>query len=341
MKTVYLHVGNFKTGTSAIQKYCSERRSALLSDGVNYLQSARPSGDRTSHGRIPLSLYCRLGAFAPDWYDDTIPYEQVAEAVAAEIADTDAPAILISSEEFYRLPSCADDVKYNAMEQLRQLFDGCAVKVIMYVREPMDFLKSWYNQLNKPLLPTVRFTDCFYSLDKSLLLPHVNASFWRNCFGDDCLIVQPYNPDEGRHVQYFLQLVGLSGVELRPSASKRVNPGRKEGTLERDRIAKIMALPTREQRQQYLGSRAFASMDNFENFEIVIHRVNKYFDTFCRREGLEDMISEVSLGALLVHEERVNPRDIYPGRGIRSSFYAFLNKPITREAKRMLKKFLP
>jgi hypothetical protein len=341
MKTVYLHVGNFKTGTSAIQKYCSDHRAELLAASVDYLQSARPVGDGTNHGCLPLSLFRKFDVFVPDWYDETTPYEQVAQTVAAEIADTSASAVLISSEEYYRLPSLAEEVRREAMALLRQVFDGCSVQVIFYVREPMDFLKSWYNQVNKSKLPTVQFTDFFRSLNKSLLLPHVNATFWRECFGDDCLIVRPYEADEERHVQCFLQLIGVEGVEIKPSARKRVNPGRKESTLERDRIAKIMALPSAEQRLQYLRSGAFASMESFESLEDVIQRVNKYFDTFCRREGLDEMSSRISLGALLVHEEQVNPRDIYLGLGLRSAFYAFLNKPFTRELTHMLKKFLP
>jgi hypothetical protein len=339
MKTVYLHVGNFKTGTSAIQKYCSDQRTELLAAGVNYLESARPTGGSASHGCLPLGLYLKFGEFVPDWYSATATFEQVAASVASEIADTSANVLLISSEEFYRLPSLAEDVRHQATEELRQLFGDCVVRVIMYVREPMGFLKSWYNQVNKSALPTARFTDFFCSLDKSLLLPHVNAAFWRECFGDDCLIVRPYDADEQHHVRCFLELVGLRDLEVTPSAMKRVNPGRKESTLERDRIAKIMALPAAEERQWYLVSHAFSSMESAQRLETVIQWVNKIFDTFCSREGLDGMRSEICLGALQVHEEQMNPRQVHSVSGLRSAFYAIQNRPFIIRVKNMLKKF--
>jgi hypothetical protein len=50
MKTVYLHIGNFKTGTSAIQASCSRNRDLLLENGIDYLLS----------GRTPLKKSFRL-----------------------------------------------------------------------------------------------------------------------------------------------------------------------------------------------------------------------------------------------------------------------------------------
>jgi hypothetical protein len=341
VKTVYLHVGNFKTGTSAIQKYCSDHRGELLAAGVDYLQSARSSADRTSHAGLPLSLYRRYDAFVPDWYDDEESYDEVAAGVASEIEASDAPAVLISSEEFYRLASCPEEVRHRAMADLKALFDGCDVKIVIFVREPLEFLISWYNQVNKSLLPVRRFTDFFFYLDSSLLLPHINADFWREAFGDDCLLVQPYRANETTHVAEFLQLLGLSGVEVTASASERVNPGRPEDTLERDRVAKIMALASRGERDSYLGNHAFASVDNFEKLKARLQWINREFNRFSDRYGLDGMRSELRVGTLLVHEERVNPPGLNATWSLRAAYYTLLRVLHASGLKRVLRKILP
>jgi len=340
MKTVYLHIGNFKTGTSAIQKYCSDHRDELMSAGVNYLRSGRPSSNRTNHGLLPLSLYRKYDAFVPEWFSGRVSYDRLAETVEAEIASSTASVILLSSEEFYRLPSYRNEVRQHAKEELKQLFSGCAVKVIIYVREPLDFLKSWYNQVNKSALPTARFIDFFFYLNKALLLPQVNAVFWRECFGDDCLIVQPYQSEEEGHIPEFLRLVGLTGIETGPSVRKVVNPGRDESTLERDRISKIMALPSGDERRKYLRSGVFSSMTSFNKLRAMIQQVNEQFDAWCSREGLEGMRSKLHLGPMLVHEERVNPKAYDVGSGPSSTLRSFLHHAFTRDAKRMFKKIL-
>ncbi len=341
VKTVYLHVGNFKTGTSAIQKYCSDHREELLLAGVDYLASARPAGHSTNHGCLPLSLYRKLGVFTPAWYDNPETFDEVAAVVRAEIASSSAPTVLISSEEFYRLASFREEVRRSAMGELKELFAGYEVQVVMYVREPLDFLKSWYNQVNKSALPTGRFTDFFYRLHNAFLMPHLNAMLWRECFSENCLIVQSYRAEGAAHVRQFLQLVGAGDVEIQPTAEKLVNPGRRESTLERDRLAKIMALPSESQRQRYLHNQALASEAARQKLEARIRRVNNLFEKFCRHEGLNDLQSNLSLEALLAHEEQVNPRSVDAAPGLRGAGYALLNHPFTRGAKRILKKMLP
>ena len=192
MKTIYLHVGNFKTGTSAIQRFCSDNRQRLLGCGIDYLETARPASDRTNHSCLPLSLIQKYGQFVPEWYEAEGDFDTTSQALLAEMENSPCDNILISSEELYRLACFSSDFARDAIRELGGLFTGYEVKVVMYVREPLAFVKSWYNQVNKGNLPHRRFIDFFYFMNDSVLLPQANAKFWRECFGHDCLILEPY-----------------------------------------------------------------------------------------------------------------------------------------------------
>ena len=157
MKTIYLHVGNFKTGTSAIQKFCSDNRGKLLKCGYDYIDCARPRNNHTNHGKLPLSLAQKHGCYIPNWYNEKDDYQSVSKAVVEEIESSVCENIIISSEEFYRIAGYKKAIVQSAANELQELFAGHTVKALMYVREPLEMLKSWYNQANKPNVPTRRF----------------------------------------------------------------------------------------------------------------------------------------------------------------------------------------
>ena len=257
MKTIYLHVGNFKTGSSAIQKYCSDNRKELIDCGVDYINTARPRSNPTNHGMIPLSLQLKYGTFTPSWYDDNDSFEVVSADVKRAIDDSPCNTIIISSEEFYRIPGLQKNTALDMLNDLRRLFKGNNVKVLMYVRPPLDMLKSWYNEINKANKPSRRFADFFFVLNKSILLPGKNTSFWREGFGNDSIAIEPYELSGKAHIEYFLKLVGVNVQKAPRPLEILVNQKRDESTLERDRLSRIIQLSTKIEREKYLRSIVF------------------------------------------------------------------------------------
>jgi hypothetical protein len=312
LKTIYLHVGNFKTGTSAIQKFCSDNRSQLLNCGYDYIKSARPSSNTTNHGKLPLSLVRQCKAYVPQWYDDKDTFLEVSKAVIEEIENSSCDNIIISSEEFYRIPGCRTAVVGAAVTELRQVFSECHVKVIMYVRKPLDMVKSWYNEVNKSNLPARRFTDFFYYINASLLLPQWNAQFWRDCFGNDSLIVEEYGLSGAEHIRRFIELVGIKERITIPPSMLEVNPGRNEGSLESDRISRIMLLDNESDREKFLTSFVFQNAFNERKLQDKIDTINRDFSRFCQEENL--LFSNVKFGVsdLRDHEEKVNRSSVTP-----------------------------
>ena len=311
MKTIYLHVGNLKTGTSAIQKFCSEHRSELLEHGYDYLNAARPRGNNSNHGKIPLSLIKKHQGHLPSWYRDPDDFQEVCRKVTEEIDASRCQNILVSSEEFYRFAGYRKETRLSAMADLRKLFSGHSVKVIMYVRDPFDFAKSWYNEVSREGSPRRRFIEFFYFLKKSYLLPGSNAHFWRECFGLDSLKLEPYILSGNDHLTRFMSVIGCNCPAEIPSPI--VNPRKSARLLEEDRVRRIMSIKDVRKRDRYLKHHVFSSVNNINTLIRKIDDVNAQFSEFCSRENLDIPASEISLEKLLAYEESVNRGDYSAG----------------------------
>ncbi|MEP5568766.1 MAG: hypothetical protein ABJN62_13080 [Halioglobus sp.] len=311
MKTIYLHVGNLKTGTSAIQKFCSDNRSELLDHGYDYLFCARPKNNNTNHGKLPISLIQKYGGHVPLWYGEDDSFESVKQHVVKAIESSSCDNIIISSEEFYRIAGYKAGVVESARKDLQDLFGNYQLKVIMYVREPLEFSKSWYNEVNKANVPRKRFIDFFYFLNDSYLLPHRNVDFWRQSFGNECLTIEPYQLSGIEHIARFTSLIGCESTFPVSFENPMVNIKRDEETLEHDRIRRIMRMPDREEQAAYLRHFVFESPANFKALRDKIERVNNAFKQFCDQENFDLPTKKFYLRDLLLHEESVNRND-YP-----------------------------
>ncbi len=309
MKSVYLHIGHFKTGTSAIQKYCSDNRSALLSADFDYLEGARPARSRTNHSLLPLSLYQAYGKSTPEWFVDKVGHKRVLREVRAEIENSNSQAILISSEEFYRL-TIFDDATVSAIaDELKSLFEGVKVHVIMYVRPPMDFLSSWYNQANKANVPRKRFIDFFADLNETLLTPSVNAAFWRQCFGDDCLQVLPYQHRGQPHIAQFLRAIGAAGAQLPEASAGDINPKIDELELERNRLARVFTMLDKQERGLFLRTQTFTSQEGLNRMRRKMRRINQNYAEFCTAYALPQAQNTITINTLLMAAEKLNRAD--------------------------------
>ncbi|WHI46639.1 hypothetical protein [Microbulbifer sp. VAAF005] len=163
MKTLYLHVGNFKTGTSSIQRICHDSDLDVL-----YPKSCRPQNNTTNHGRLTLSLLRDYGVPSPTWFNGkNIIFKNELEAIQQEILSSPKDKVLISSEELFSI--CASGKGDEIAEALQSSFREFSVKIIMYIREPLSFLNSWYNQLNKGPHSTQNLLMFFQGVEESLL----------------------------------------------------------------------------------------------------------------------------------------------------------------------------
>lgn len=138
LKTLYLHIGRGKTGTTAQQAYLGHNRDALLAAGIDYLLT----GDRrrgVGHQEFAKSFI----ADPPGYMIPAANPQEIRAETAAEIRASTAPTLLLSSENFPLVDLDALKAWIGAVGVDLQ------VKVIFFVRSQDELAESEYNQIVK------------------------------------------------------------------------------------------------------------------------------------------------------------------------------------------------
>ncbi|WP_068304662.1 hypothetical protein [Pararhodobacter sp. CCB-MM2] len=145
-RDIILHIGHFKTGTTALQVFCANNAEGLAGLGLHYAQTAR---HHDKHSTLPLTLLHEAGAHKMMFSFDPVEDSDALWDIFLEEARMlpEGHALLISSEELIRLAAYP-----GAVERFRALVErtpDIRIRAIAYLRAPQDHLESYYNQLIK------------------------------------------------------------------------------------------------------------------------------------------------------------------------------------------------
>jgi peptidoglycan/xylan/chitin deacetylase (PgdA/CDA1 family) len=128
-KQVVLHVGTWKTGTKALQKFFALNRQALEREGVQYpLTRGAPymeGGNQTYQNRVATSG----GA----------DRRERLKALAHEVHASTCNLCLISHENICNLPQ-------SQLLEFVSCLPGCTFKIVLYLRRQDSYAESLYNQ---------------------------------------------------------------------------------------------------------------------------------------------------------------------------------------------------
>jgi hypothetical protein len=191
MKSIIVHSGLRKTGTSAVQAWLNANRAWLAENGVHYPQHPVDQ-NRISSGNKLQILHS---------HDQLIVSENKVRHLLSEFEESEARTLLLSSEFF------APQVTRLAALMPQQ------TRFILYVRDPLEFLESDYNQAVKRAGLTTKFVASPNEYGGWL----GNGDLYRaldNATGDVNLELRPY------HKQLFLggtlinDLLSRAGIEL-------------------------------------------------------------------------------------------------------------------------------
>lgn len=129
MKTLYLHIGTPKTGTSVLQWFFTRNRELLKEYGITYPEFGLVDD---CHHRIGASFY--PPEFRPYYiqYPDMLTLEEYAEMIKAIEGD-----VLLSSELLSH---------GHLASTLRHAIGDIDIRVVVYLRRQDSLLESWYNQ---------------------------------------------------------------------------------------------------------------------------------------------------------------------------------------------------
>ena len=205
-----LHIGHYKTGTTALQVFCARNDTRLGAAGVEYPDLYR---HHAKHSIFAFALLQAAGASTlMHGYANRTPPEALWATLLDHVRRSPAPAVLVSSEEFMRLA-----VFPAAEEELAAILArhaaGIEIEAIAYLRPPQAHLRSWYNQLIKmgQVVP-----DYLTALCHTVEPIHLDYGFalapWRRLLGDGRVILRPYrSPAQGRESIFddFFRALGL------------------------------------------------------------------------------------------------------------------------------------
>ena len=205
-KTLYLHIGIGKTGTTALQEFWASNADQLVSLGVKY---ASTGFDQGAHHI--LGHYWGVGWMQKQAVDQEISSGGDHWLKLSEEFRSSSDHLLVSTESLAR----AFSERPESLVDIKTKLAGVNIKFLIYLRRQDLHVESWYNQLIKTGLSSDHFrpfeqTPSFY--DYYALLTSIST-----VFGHSSVIVRAYEKN-----QFF-------GKSIYQDASKALGLGWHEG----------------------------------------------------------------------------------------------------------------
>ncbi len=192
MKTIYLHIGLGKTGTTAIQKYMGLCCEDYLFQGLRYIQSA---GGATGVGH--QSFAKQFITNPPEYMQINLHDDAVKQQVALEIENCQEDVLLMSSENF----PLADPVLVKAF------FDSLQVKlnykILLFVRSQDELAESEYNQMIKVRKETRSFEAYTHEEFEGNFMKIVQA--WEDVFSRKNMICKVFDAVSNSAIVDFIK----------------------------------------------------------------------------------------------------------------------------------------
>ncbi|WP_156413984.1 MULTISPECIES: hypothetical protein [unclassified Guyparkeria] len=207
-RTLILHVGMDKTGTSAIQQFIYKNRTRLDRDAGIYYPGTGMWWDH-SHHEIPFSIF-EMNGF------DKRTLRRLLRKLKSEIRDKEK--VVISSECLFKSPAKPNFPLF--LDFVRSNFDD--VEVLVYVRPQDDWVESRYKHsvLSGAEIPLEKLTKpqfCDYEqfVDR-----------WARIFGEEHVEVRPYEKSQfegGSIFNDFLSAIGVASGKFYELPERPVN----------------------------------------------------------------------------------------------------------------------
>jgi hypothetical protein len=165
-----LHIGTNKTGTSTLQRYLGSNRDKLLQQGIWYPHI----------GSFPMAHHdYALGIRKKDFAERKVDPEIIRNPPPG------TEVVLLSSEAFHTISS---------VEAVAEWFPPDQTQIVLYLREHVSYLASWYQQSAQERLMTCSFQE-FAELFRRDFAGLVER--WRKIYGDN-VRVRPYDRERLR-----------------------------------------------------------------------------------------------------------------------------------------------
>jgi hypothetical protein len=199
-RKIYLHIGSGKTGTTSIQRMLWENRFELKRRGVFYCTP--PSETMINHHsivRTPMDEGIWKRA------EDTLSNIKKAFEISG------CKTMIISTEKLLGVP-----VSY--MEGFKNLFSDFDIKILVYIRNQVDLIPSYYMQRIKDYMhgPMCPIEDIFPRFTNNWgMEPRAVMDRWSAVFGKENIISRVYDREslvDGNVCKDFSMVLGLESL---------------------------------------------------------------------------------------------------------------------------------
>lgn len=265
MATMIIHAGNFKTGSTSIQHFFFHNETNFRYPKINNKKSFY-------HCQLTLE-YIRNSP--SDWDKNKVIKKYINYINSSE------QNVLISAENLVRLKSYKNGKK--ALSHLIENTHKFNHKIVFYYREPLSFLKSWYNQQNKQALngnSTRNFLTFFKNIEESFLSQYDVYEFFIDILGSENVVPLEFGDKKGdEHLNFFIKTINAN---KKAENYLHVNSGIPKNKIELVRLSKFNGDITR------------ATFSDFDLTTTIkkISRINNLYEKFGK--------SNLSLYSLLI-----------------------------------------
>jgi hypothetical protein len=239
-KTLYIHIGMPKTGTTAMQWYCHHCTDQLAEHGFLYPSTGRLD---TAHHALAASLWRR----EVYWMDSVRTGTGEFLRTIVDQADRQGLSkILLSSELFLFLP------REGTMDLFRRMLEGVDVRIICYVRRMDGYLCSSIHQTIKAMAGGFNPRDYNEGKDIPFVRNFIAAvpqylQGWLEAFSPEQLILRPYERSQcvgGDTISDLLSILGIDTVRPEGRPPGNLNPRMTDDALEYKRLVNILFAKT-------------------------------------------------------------------------------------------------
>lgn len=218
MKSLIVHIGPYKTGSTAIQRVLAASRRGLESAAILY---------PTSRKTLPLEAHHSLARFMRTGPGPGISLVYGPDELAATLRSTRADHVVLSSENFSNPSLGAMNVA--ALAALAQV-SGFSMTAVAFIRPQAEMMNSWYVQEVKEFLRPGPFAE-FATADNPWLEHNLRFSAWSRQPLVRFVAV-PFN-DEAKGARIAELMLRAGGVpdeqvaraHLKPAKLVNENPG--------------------------------------------------------------------------------------------------------------------
>lgn len=218
MKSLIVHIGPYKTGSTAIQRVLAASRRGLESAGILY-----PTSSKT----MPLEAHHSLARFMRTGPGPGISLVYGPQELAVTLSSTRSDYVVLSSEGFSNPSLPATNVA--ALAALAEA-SGFSMTAVAFIRPQAEMMNSWYVQDVKDLRRPGPFAE-FAAADNGWLEHNLRFRAWRTQPLVRFVAV-PFNEEaKGAHIAEMMLRAGgvpeeqVARARLKPAKRVNENPG--------------------------------------------------------------------------------------------------------------------